>query len=276
MDCQLHLSKMKTSLDDTHQAQYYLARDQGDPIYMNDCIGKSIEITFLNEIHCVACGRKTNKSFNQGYCFVCFRTLAECDSCIIKPELCHYYEGTCRMPEWGQAHCLQPHFVYLANTGGVKVGITRLKNTPMRWIDQGATQALPILKVNQRLISGVIEVEFKKYVADRTHWQTMLKKQPDEVDLFYYKGKLLHHEADFLTQIQQKYGAESITFLESQELKIHYPVIEYPTKVKSFNLDKLPTVSGCLMGIKGQYLILDTGVINLRKFGGYFCRFQAK
>ena len=23
------------------------------------------------------------------------------------------------------------------------------------------------------------------------------------------------------------------------------------------------------MGIKGQYLILDTGVLNIRKFGGY-------
>ncbi|MGB1092221.1 MAG: DUF2797 domain-containing protein, partial [Oceanobacter sp.] len=30
------------------------------------------------------------------------------------------------------------------------------------------------------------------------------------------------------------------------------------------------------MGIKGQYLILDSGVINLRKFGGYRVRIQTQ
>jgi hypothetical protein len=48
-----------------------------------------------------------------------------------------------------------------------------------------------------------------------------------------------------------------------------YPVLEYPTKVKSFNLDKSPRAGGTLLGIKGQYLIFDSGVINMRKYGGY-------
>jgi hypothetical protein len=48
-----------------------------------------------------------------------------------------------------------------------------------------------------------------------------------------------------------------------------YPVQVYPTKVKSFNLDKNPLAGGQLQGIKGQYLIFDTGVINLRKYTGY-------
>ena len=39
--------------------------------------------------------------------------------------------------------------------------------------------------------------------------------------------------------------------------------------MKSFNLDKTPLVEGTLMGIKGQYLMFDTGVINMRKYGGY-------
>jgi hypothetical protein len=52
-------------------------------------------------------------------------------------------------------------------------------------------------------------------------------------------------------------------------LQIQYPVLQYPTKIKSFNLDKDPQVSGVLQGIKGQYLLLDTGVINIRKFTGY-------
>ncbi|MDN5369635.1 MAG: hypothetical protein PWP74_943, partial [Shewanella sp.] len=50
---------------------------------------------------------------------------------------------------------------------------------------------------------------------------------------------------------------------------IHYPVLQYPTKVNSLNFDKTATVTGTLQGIKGQYLLFDTGVINIRKFTGY-------
>ena len=57
--------------------------------------------------------------------------------------------------------------------------------------------------------------------------------------------------------------------------EILYPVLEYPTKIKSLNLDKQPLVEGILMGIKGQYLILDTGVINIRKFSGYHVEIEA-
>ena len=43
----------------------------------------------------------------------------------------------------------------------------------------------------------------------------------------------------------------------------------YSMVIVSFNLDKDPEAGGVLQGIKGQYLIFDTGVINLRKFTGY-------
>jgi hypothetical protein len=46
-------------------------------------------------------------------------------------------------------------------------------------------------------------------------------------------------------------------------------VLSYPDKVKSFNFDTQREVAGILHGIKGQYLLLDSGVINLRKFSGY-------
>ena len=41
------------------------------------------------------------------------------------------------------------------------------------------------------------------------------------------------------------------------------------TLFDSFNLDKNPNLEGILLGIKGQYLIFDTGVINIRKYAGY-------
>ena len=52
-------------------------------------------------------------------------------------------------------------------------------------------------------------------------------------------------------------------------MNIDYPVLEYPTKVTSFNLDKVPSLEGTLLGIKGQYLIFDSGVINIRKYTAY-------
>ena len=58
---------------------------------------------------------------------------------------------------------------------------------------------------------------------------------------------------------------------EKEDLfEIHYPVLNYPTKVNSLNLDKSPNYSGKLMGIKGQYLIFQDGtVFNVRTFEGY-------
>jgi hypothetical protein len=56
---------------------------------------------------------------------------------------------------------------------------------------------------------------------------------------------------------------------DAQPLEIHYPVLEYPTKVRSHDLVKNPILEGTLQGIKGQYLIFDSCVINVRKYAGY-------
>lgn len=57
--------------------------------------------------------------------------------------------------------------------------------------------------------------------------------------------------------------------LDENILNIHFPVNEFPVKIISHNFDKNPEVTGILNGIKGQYLLFDTGVINIRKFGSY-------
>ncbi len=239
-------------------------------VELNPLIGKQIKLHYSGEINCVNCGRKTSKSFNQGYCYPCMQTLAECDSCLIKPELCHYHLGTCREPAWGEEHCFQDHFVYLANTSGIKVGITRQTNVPTRWMDQGATQALPVYKVKDRLTSGMVEVIIKQHVADKTAWQRMLKGETSDVDLAAERDRL-HAECEKeINEVIASQGDMSVTFLPHDKLiNIEYPVTTYPTKVKSLNFDKAPDISGQLQGIKGQYLILDTGVLNIRKFSGY-------
>jgi len=58
-------------------------------------------------------------------------------------------------------------------------------------------------------------------------------------------------------------------------VSFEYPAQCYPQKITSFNLDKQPLVEGKLDAIKGQYLILDNGVINIRKYGGYLVSLEA-
>ena len=268
------LRKMKSRLQNPVEYQLPLT-DQ--LLKLNPVIGKAVNLIYKGNIYCIHCGRKTSKSFNQGYCYPCFTTLARCDMCIMKPEQCHYHKGTCREPEWGEAHCMQPHYVYLANSSGIKVGITRHTQIPTRWIDQGAVQALPILKVQSRFISGLAEISIANHVSDKTSWQRMLKNQVEKVDLYFKRDELLEICKKELQQITNQFGEQAIQFLaDEKSIEINYPVLEYPTKVKSFNLDKTPEISATLLGIKGQYLIFDSGVINIRKYAGYEVEFEVK
>ena len=254
--------------------QYQLPLDD-ERILLNPYIGEKIKLKYLDEIHCIECGRKTSKSYNQGFCFPCFKSLAKCDMCIMKPETCHYHEGTCREPEWGEEVCFNTHYVYLANSSGIKVGITRGSQLPTRWIDQGASEALAIFKVSNRLLSGKLEMAIKEHVSDRTDWRKMLKGIPEHVDLAAKQDELLKLAAKEIKSIEIEFGQSEIELLDEKQINIEFPVEAYPEKVKSLNFDKTPEIEGVLKGIKGQYLILDTGVLNIRKFGGYLVEFSA-
>lgn len=250
------IEKMRTQAADV--VQYTLpVGDSGVPL--NPLLGKAIRFRHTGRIFCVHCGKLTKTSFSQGYCFRCMQTLAQTDMCIVKPELCHHHLGTCREPEWGTAHCFVDHTVYLANSSGIKVGITRSHQMRTRWMDQGAVQALPIVKVKNRLDSGKVEIELSKVMADKTNWRLMLQGKVDIIDLKAKRDEL------FSTWLAELPGER----LSDDEYRFAYPVISYPTKLVSLNLDKVPEVTGELQGIKGQYLILSTGVINMRKYGGY-------
>lgn len=267
-----HLAKMITSLESP--VQYQLPLDD-KLVPLNPYIGQKIKLHYSSEIHCVECGRKISKSYNQGFCFPCFKSLAKCDMCIMKPETCHYAEGTCREPKWGEEFCLQDHYVYLANSSGIKVGITRSTQIPTRWIDQGASEALPIFKVSNRLLSGKVEVAIKNHVSDRTDWRKMLKGKAEHVDLAEKRDELIKLAEKELNAIEKEFGSAAITLLDEKQIAIDFPVEGYPEKVKSLNFDKTPEIEGVLQGIKGQYLILDIGVLNIRKFGGYLVEFSA-
>ena len=271
-----HLRKMRVHYTSRDEPVFYSLLLDEQQIPLNPLLGQKISLRYKGQIHCVACGRKTNKSFNQGYCFPCFKSLAACDSCIISPEKCHFAAGTCREPEWAMQHCMQKHYVYLANSSGIKIGITRGDQLPVRWIDQGAVQALPIYQVSNRYHSGLLEVIYKQEISDRTQWQRMLKGPAESLDLAADQHNLSNHFKDQLDELARRLPEDAIVPLEQEDItQILYPVIEYPRKIKSFNLDKDPLVEGTLMGIKGQYLLLDSGVINIRKFTAYEVEFTA-
>ncbi|MFP3979198.1 DUF2797 domain-containing protein [Marinobacter sp. KMM 10035] len=243
-------------------------------VEMNELIGQPLRFDFEGVIRCVNCDRTTKKSFNQGHCYPCFRKLASCDSCIMSPEKCHYHLGTCREPEWGETHCMIEHVVYLANSSGLKVGITRGSQVPTRWIDQGAVDAIPMLRVATRYLSGLVEVACKKHVADRTNWRAMLRGDVAELNLVQERQRILALIAEDLAALREVHGQDAIREVDERGLELSYPVQTWPEKIKTHNLDKTPEVEGVLEGIKGQYLILDTGVINIRKFTGYEVRFR--
>ena len=253
------LLKMQTNLQNPVEYELPIGDEL---IYMNSFIGKYIIFKWEKEIFCIHCGRKTNKSFAQGFCYPCFISIPETSECILKPELCQAHEGIARDIEWAENHCLQDHFVYFAISSGVKVGVTRSQQVPTRWIDQGASRAIKFAKTPNRYIAGVIEVALKQYMSDRTQWQKMLKNQIiKDVNLLDKKQEMINQLDEDLKQYESS---------ENDIIEINYPVNEYPDKIKSLSFEKMNIIEGRLWGIKGQYLLFDDGsVLNIRKHNGY-------
>lgn len=253
------IRKMRSNL--TEKVEYWMPIGE-DEVKISDLVGENISLRFLGNIYCVSCGRKTKKSFAQGFCFPCFRDSPHNSECIIRPELCRGHLGEGRDPKWEEEHHNQSHVVYLALSSGLKVGVTRKSQVYTRWIDQGARKAMKIAETSNRYEAGVLEVLLKNYISDKTPWQKMLKNEIDaHLDI--------QSERKYIIENFLKDHGDKIC-VEDEICSIDYPVLRYPQKVKSHNLDKDVDFQGKLIGIRGQYLILENGsVINVRKYAGY-------
>src|SRR5690606_36375026 len=180
---------------------------------------------------------------------------------VMRPELstAHLNQED-RDLEYEKKVQLQPHIVYLANSSNVKVGVTRKKQVPTRWIDQGAHEAIEIVEVPNRYLAGITEVALKDHVADKTNWRKMLKNDVDDENLFTWRERL----KAFIPEEALDFYIETNT-----ETEIEFPVLRYPIKPKSLNIEKQQRYQGVLKGIKGQYLILeDDTVFNIRSNEG--------
>lgn len=255
-----NLFKMLT--ENKEFVQYTLSIGE-NKILMNDLIGKNISIKHNGTINCIHCGKKTKTSFAQGFCYPCFTSVPEADPGIIKPELDMSHEGISRDMEWAKKHSLVDHYVYLAFSSNVKVGVTRCTQVPTRWIDQGAAKAIILAKTPYRNLAGQIEVAMKQYFADKTNWRKMLS------NISCNNSILINAKEEALENFPPEF--EEFYFDDDSITSINYPVEKYPEKIKSINLDKLPEFEKKLVGIKGQYLIFDdNSVMNIRKHNGYF------
>ena len=238
MTVDLNLSKMRSEYG--FPVRYFLSANDAE-IDMNALIGKHLTIEYLHEINCVSCGKRTSKSYMNGHCYDCYTTLPEC-------------------MEWSKKYSLIDHYVYLAYTGDLKVGVTRYNQIPTRWIDQGAVAAVRFAKTPNRNLAGQIEVEMKKHIADKTNWRRMLLFSQPNIDLVERKKALLPLLPDDL-RIYESF--------DDSVVEIMYPY-QVVANLKSVSLDKYDRIEGKLAGIKGQYLIFDNGIaFNVRSHSGY-------
>ncbi|HDZ06956.1 hypothetical protein LCGC14_0051480 [marine sediment metagenome] len=252
------LRKMQTEIGSP--IQYYMLFES-DFLNVNQVLNKSLKIEFI-KFQCLNCGND-RLIYRQGFCKSCFFEIPSAGDWIMRPELSKaHLDQEDRDLAYEKKVQLQPHIVYLANSSNVKVGVTRKGQVPTRWIDQGAHEAIEIVEVPNRYLAGITEVALKDHVGDKTNWRTMLTNTIVDENLQEWRDKL-----------KQYIPEEALPyFLESKsETEMEFPVLQYPTKVKSLNLTKTPAFEGVLKGIKGQYLIFDDNtVFNVRGSEGYY------
>ena len=247
-----------TSTDDAQKPAKELPESLPE-IEMSALLGRRLTLHHTGVLRCQACGNHTRKSYSQGHCYPCFKRLASCDLCVMAPHRCHYDKGTCRDPKWGESFCMQPHLVYLANSSGIKVGITRAGQQLGRWRDQGALQGRLLATASTRRAAGELEVQLAKEFGDRSQWRALVSSDADPIDL----DVAAHRARELVPE-----PGEGVRYVDDETHSLSYPVAAWPP-TNRLNFKKTDTVSGVLTGIKGQYLLLDSGVFNVREHTGY-------
>lgn len=235
-----------------------------EELELSALLGSSLELIHTGSLRCQACGNHTRKSYAQGHCYPCFKRLARCDLCVMAPNRCHYDKGTCREPEWGESFCMQPHLVYLANSSGLKVGITRDGQQLGRWRDQGALQGRILARTSTRQAAGLLEAELAKTFGDRSQWRTLLSGDAPLIDLDAAAAEARQLVPDPGPKVEYVTSDDPAAVTEV----LSYPVQQWPD-IKRLNFKKADRVGGVLIGIKAQYLLFDTGVFNVREHTGF-------
>lgn len=252
------LTKMQT--EPGKPIQYYMVFENSF-LNVNQLLGKDFEINFMG-FSCLNCSKK-KKIYRTGFCYDCFYSIPAAGDWIMRPELSTaHLDIADRDLDYEKRSQLQPHIVYLAASSDMKVGVTRKTQIPTRWIDQGASWAIPLIEVPNRYLAGITEVALKNHCSDKINWKKMLCNEVGAIDLILHRNEFRNHLPD---EVKEYFDTTP-----EQLFTLEYPVLEYPKKISSLNISTTPIFSGKLMGIKGQYLIFEDGtVFNVRAFEGF-------
>ena len=237
----------------------YFLNLENDFVALNQFLDQKVRLDFAGT-QCLYC-HTYKPIFRQGFCQSCFFEIPSAGDWVMRPELSKAHLGEeDRDLEYEKKVQLQPHWVYLALSSHLKVGVTRKSQITTRWIDQGAHQALGLLEVPNRFLAGIAEVSLKDHFSDKTNWRKMLQNDYQEV----HWQDAINLAIENLPEDLKSYLIKDYRFTELQ-----FPVLKYPEKVKSLNLEKEKSYSGVLKGIKGQYLLFeDQTVYNIRSNEG--------
>jgi hypothetical protein len=164
---------------------------------------------------------------------------------------------------------MYPHLVYLANSAGLKIGITRDGNLPGRWIEQGATQGVVVMRTRTRHQAGCVEAALKRFVADRTDSRALLRGDARELDLVSEWQMLRDATRTSLARAVAPFGGDVVEEVALAPSTFRYPIDAYPEEQPRLRLEPTRPVSGRLLGAKGSYLLFDTGVFNVREHTSY-------
>ena len=233
-------------------------------LHLNGQIGKPLALESTGTWTCKACQETFTSLFRMGCCKRCFFESPLAGDSILRPELSTAHLGQAdRDLDYEARYQLQPHVVYLADSGGLKVGVTRHAQRHTRWMDQGASRVRVIAETTNRYEAGVIEVALKKHYSDKTSWRHMLAG--------VQSGENLAEEAQRASHF---FPEEVARFFvpNGEEVTLTYPSDGAP-KVTSVKLEAYQRLEGVLAGIRGQYLLFSDGrVINIRAHEGAHVR----
>ncbi len=242
------------------------AVDLGDiRVDLNALLDTGIEIEIDGRAICVGCGAPLIKRPSHGHCYECFTKKASMDLCFVAPTRCHFDQGTCREPEWGERVCMQPHAVYLANSGGLKVGITRHHDGVPRWVEQGATAGLVIARASTRHRAGLLEERIGARVNDKSDWRRQVTG-----------GSPPLHLAQEAERIRAVVALPDDCVWEANTAhEIRYPIVRYLRRVVRLRYPDERVVRGRLTGIVGSFLLLDHGAFHIGDHRGFRARLTA-
>ncbi len=226
---------------------------------LNPLLDRGLSLSFTGRMFCTACAEPTSRAYGGGYCYDCFTILARADLCMVSPDRCHHHLGTCREPDWGTSFCMQPHVVYLANTAGAKVGLTRADRAIGRWLDQGAVQGLVICAAATRREAGLIEATIARQVSDRADWRKLVAADAPPLDLLALAAQLRE-------QVMLPCGA----WVEEGSVEtLRYPVLRYGLVEQVQLQGRSAPFTSRLLGCKGSYLLFEHGAFNVAAHAGY-------